>query len=101
MANWVSGGGACSSDEKAFIFSLNAKKMFKVKEKTKAIYCESNYGPCFGYCGTDICIKDNFLTNNNSTSNTPFNYECSSKSELTGGSSWYKVTELEVYKLSF
>lgn len=101
MANWVSGGGACSSDEKAFIFSLNTKKMFKVKEKTKAIYCESNYGPCFGYCGTDICIKDNFLTNNNSTSNTPFNYECSSKSELTGGNPWYKVTELEVYKVSF
>ena len=35
-------------DEKAFIFSLNNKKIFKTVIPKKSIYCNSNYGPFFG-----------------------------------------------------
>ena len=35
-------------DEKAFIFSIDRKQIYRVKDAQKAIFCYSNYGPSFG-----------------------------------------------------
>ena len=55
-------------DEKAFLFSLDKKKIYKIKsgKEDKAIWCGDNYGPIFG-CNSggifgyshDICISQN------------------------------------------
>ena len=42
--------GEYVSDDKAFIFSLDRKKIYEVEKGTKAICCYKNYGPVFyGY----------------------------------------------------
>jgi hypothetical protein len=35
-------------DEKAFIFSVDRKQIYRVKDAQKAIYCDSKRGPSFG-----------------------------------------------------
>jgi hypothetical protein len=35
-------------DEKAFIFSMDRKQIYRVVQAQKAIYCRSNCGPSFG-----------------------------------------------------
>ena len=55
-------------DEKAFLFSLDKKKIYKIKsgKEDKAIWCGDNYGPIFGRNSGgifgnshDICICQN------------------------------------------
>jgi len=50
-------------DNKAFLFSIDKKKIYNIKKDKNAIYCNSGYGPCF--CGTssfNIYIEyNNFL----------------------------------------
>ncbi len=61
------------SDPNAFLFSLTNKDNIPVKIKIHpnehhcAIYCDSDYGPTFGYSG-DIHIADNANTTMNSCS---------------------------------
>ena len=38
-------------DNKTFIFSIDKRLIYNVKQNKDAIYCLSNYGPCF--CGND------------------------------------------------
>jgi hypothetical protein len=35
-------------DEKAFIFSMDRKQIYRVVQAQNAIYCSSSHGPCFG-----------------------------------------------------
>ena len=49
--SWKSSGGlygAWKNDEKAFIFSMDRKQIYRVKDAQKAIYCSSFLGPSFG-----------------------------------------------------
>jgi len=55
-------------DPDAFLFSVNKKKKYPIKNPQKAIYCNSSYGPTFG-CniyrnGHAIYIHDNSNTSN-------------------------------------
>ena len=47
LESW-SGDGCYRKDEKAFIFSIDRKQIYRVVDAKKAIYCHSNWGPCFG-----------------------------------------------------
>ena len=64
---WDKSGGF-KKDEKAFLFSLDKKKIYKIKsgKEDKAILCGDNYGPIFGRNSGgifgnshDICISQN------------------------------------------
>ncbi len=49
MAQWSSPKEAeFKKDKTAFLFNLNTNKVFKCKDKNKAIRCSINEGPCFG-----------------------------------------------------
>jgi hypothetical protein len=60
-----SSDGDIKKDDFAFLFSLDKMKIYKVRKKSKAIYCNSNYGPCFGdKDNKDLQISDNYLSQN-------------------------------------
>ena len=50
MQNWESLDGQWKhkADEKAFIFSIDNQKIYKVVEAKNALFCNSNEGPGFG-----------------------------------------------------
>ena len=43
-----SSDGNMKNDEDAFLFNFDKRKIYKIKKRYKAIYCDNNYGPCFG-----------------------------------------------------
>ena len=45
-------------DNKAFFFSCDRKKVYKVKQNKTAIYDNNSYGPTFGACTTIICVEN-------------------------------------------
>ena len=50
MQSWESLKGQWRhiADEKAFVFSIDNKKIYKVVEPKNALFCSSNEGPGFG-----------------------------------------------------
>ena len=62
LVNWDSSGNY-KPDPDAFVFSLNQKKIFRIKDDKNAIQCNSGNGPTFG-SNHAIDINDNFLSKN-------------------------------------
>ena len=57
--SWKSEGDYLNDKEKkTFIFSLDNKQIFQLKDGKNALYLSKNNGPCFGY-GPDIGILGN------------------------------------------
>ncbi len=82
-------------DEKAFIFSLNNKKIFKTTNPKQSIYCNGSYGPFFGgNLNKDkaelwsLNFKGGFYQNNV--------YE-DFKRECTQGLKQFEFEEIEIY----
>ena len=74
-----------TNENKAFIFSIDKKKIYNVKNDKSAIYCSQGYGPCF--CGTSYFNfyigSDHFLKEKCNTSDCKNNtYEIYSDYEL-------------------
>ena len=97
----MTGNYAYKRDENAFIFSINNKKKFSVKngEENYAICGDPNHF-AFG-SGHDLTIWDQGCSNDNSKdylNNYSYN---TSNYELTGGSKTFYVEELEVYQVIF
>jgi hypothetical protein len=107
---WASGNWDRKMDDslKSFLFTLKnphnipARRFaLKAEEKHKAIDCDSNYGPSFGY--EDITVSDNCNTNTSS-----YTYLGSSYANDTGldgrivftGSRNFKVEEIEVFEIA-
>jgi len=94
------GNNTYHQDSKAFVFSLNNKKKFPIKNANdgSAVGHYSNYGPIFGG-DTDIYFHSggNWSTGNNVSCN-PNNYSCTLL-EMLGdtSSSSFRVTDFEVY----
>ena len=93
--------GKYKSDELAFIFSLDKKKKYTIKnnETKYAIYGYS-YRFAFG-SGFDFSVYDHCTKKNDNYCNTPYSYNTNQKSELTGGQYNYVVDDLEVYHVEF
>jgi len=92
----------CKQDDEAFLFSINLRKKYEIKKGVEcAIYCGGEYGPTFGE-GFDLCLCDNFMGVNGSYSNFPKSYgKGSSTNELTEYNKNFKVSDVEVYLVSF
>ena len=92
----------------SFVFSMDLREVFRLKDANKAIYCHTGYGPIFGG-GHDMYISDGCNGNNNSGCSFPHSYDGNGKYEknqqawtaLTGStnSNYFKVLEYEVYQV--
>ena len=72
-APWKSGNEHIADwNGASFMFSCDLKEKFPLKNKNNSIYCNSNYGPCFGG-GVDLLLYDG-SRNNNGYVNFPGSY---------------------------
>lgn len=90
-------------DNKAFFFSCDRKKIYKVKQNKTAILDGSNYGPTFGNYTTIICIGGNMLSYHccTTTVNSSTFDGLNSDYEITNGEPYFYLQEIEVYKILF
>ena len=91
-------------DEFAFIFSLNNKEIYKVKESSKAIsYCNEYFLIRFGnYNNADFTIKVNCMSNDESYEDSRGkSYDFKGKEYPLNGKQNFRVNELEVFNLEF
>jgi hypothetical protein len=64
MVSWESPKSSGSrADEKAFIFSIDNQKVYKVVKSQNAIYCKSTEGPTFG--GLTLTIESDPMNKQN------------------------------------
>ena len=87
-------------DDKAFIFSLDRKKIYEVEKGTKAICCYKNYGPVFyGYEYCNIYLVGNFLTVEGNVAKKGDRYNTTEDYELNGGEKKFMAEEVEVFQV--
>ena len=87
-------------DNRAFLFSIDNKKVYNVNKNEEAIGCYKLNGPDF--CGWQIVIQDNFLTNKQCyTGEKEMNFKTTEDYELNGGEKYFGVEELEVFQIKW
>ena len=97
---WESSVSMFKRDSKSFIFNLDDKLIQRPKGNAYAIWCDINYGPCFG--GHDISISDKCLQNKDSyiMSDYMFTFKQPQiKQEHKSNASYFTVKEYEVYEI--
>jgi hypothetical protein len=108
-ASWSKSSGF-KEDPYAFIFTLlneqRRQKVLKCTEPLNAIYCNQNYGPCFG--NDDIKISNMPNTNQNSSSTVGFSYGegivkygSEESKTLLAGEQNFQVVEVEVFTKNY
>jgi hypothetical protein len=108
---WESGGWQAKADDslKSFVFTLKnphdipARRFaLKAEKRHRAIYCDSERGPCFGnWC--DIAVSDN--CNRNTTSQTSLGGTYTNDTGLDEGvvftgSFSFQAKEIEVFEIT-
>lgn len=99
-----------AADLYSFIFSLKNKLdkplLIKCNDPKNAIYCNSDYGPCFG--NDDLKISSDSNLNSDSKSNLGFSYEHddfeygSKETKIFLANSYrFQVAEIEVYRKDY
>ena len=97
------GDGSYHQDARAFLFSLNNKTKYPIKNKSDqyAVYHNSSYGPTFG-SGYDIYLgSGNWSTSENAYCN-PSNYPSSIYNLLginASSTTYFRVSEFEVWQI--
>ena len=90
-------------DDKAFLFSIDKKKIYDIVEGNNAIYCNRKFGPIFcskpDSTAYSILIPDNYLKNKSSTTKKCFCYKINENFELNNGKKEFLVKEMEVFRL--
>ena len=96
--SWGSNNGNYINDPNAFLFSLEYKEQYFSYDGTNAIYDYNGNGPYFGN-GGDLVISNNCRQNMSNICNFPYTYKGNKMRCLSGGWGYFKVDELEVYKI--
>ena len=93
--------GENKEDIFAFLFSLDKMKIYKVRKDIKVIYCDSNFGPCFGEKDNkDLQISDNYLNQNSYVGRANGSFLSMSQDyELNQGNKEFQVDKLEIFKI--
>ena len=87
------------TEMKTFVFSLDNKKIYDIKDVDYAVHHYFNYGPYFG--NGDICIKGNPIQETKlSTNQMSYDYK-GDKSALSESSFNIKALEYEVFQVLF
>ena len=97
--NWSS-SGSYIDDNNAFLFSLDYKECYFNYDGKNATYDNSGYGPTFG-SGHDLYIANQCSQNYSSYCNYPYSYDGIRNRILSGGYYYFKVQEVEVFKIEF
>ena len=95
--------GNSEKDNKSFIYSLNLKKIYNVKE---GAYCFNDTNDLINLYNQPIYIGNNCLSNNNSYTCTKSNadksfYGFEKDYELNNGEQLFIVQEIETFQVSF
>ena len=87
-------------DDKAFIFSLDKKKIYEVEKGKKAICCYKNYGPVFyGYEYSNIYLVGNLLNVEGNVAKKGDRYNTTEDYEINGGEKKFTAEEVEVFQV--
>ena len=84
-------------DKYAFVFNIDNKAIFEIKENEPAIGCYSRFGPAF--LGCQIRIYDNCFTQGGTTCHKGLNYYTINDYELNNGEQHFIVKEIEIYSI--
>ena len=86
-------------DSKSFLFSINNQKLYTPKFEKYHLFCSDNDGPCF----YSFSIENSCLEKGGSCDEiNKCNYEKFEKDyEINDGKKYFKVKELEIYKIIF
>ena len=96
---WENANGNYKKDINNFIFSLDKKKKYKIKQPEYGIQTYSTYF-AFGN-GNDFYIYNNCTSNNNNYSNNNgVTYETTERYELNG-EQYFTVSSYEVYQIEY
>lgn len=87
-------------DDKAFLYSIDQKEFYFIKndQKEYAIYCNNKYGPAFGK-GHDLYISSNCRNNSSFTKQESYDYK--GKTDTLVGSQKFSAIDYEVYQINF
>ena len=96
--------GTLKKDNKAFLFSLNKKKIYNIYYDQNAIWCNESNGPCFYGKGNFTIYTMDKLINGIMTTNKA--KECTFSGmekdyELTDGEEIINALEIEVFQILF
>ena len=83
-------------DNSAFIFTLDKKQTYRVKENNDSIFCYENYGPSFTQ---GFSVPDKFLSNISYTFPKDLNFTTKEDYEINNGNKYFQIEELEVLEL--
>ena len=92
---WSNSNPEYKPDDKAFIFSLDAKKKYKILHKEGAVYHNCGYGPTFGR-GHDIYVCHLCCHQGSSYCKAGYDYDASFK-EITNEIISFLISDYEVY----
>ena len=85
-------------DENAFVFSINNKKIYNIKDKKRAIYCRNNLALFFS-AQSDIYIYDNCFNKKGGTFQSAYDYK--GENYALNGESSFDLEDYEVYQVEF
>jgi len=96
---WENKKGGALKDTNSFIFSLDKKKKYKIKNPDKAFQTNSDYF-AFGYSTSDFLIYNNCTSNTISCNYNTGTYETTEQYELNGEKN-FTVSSYEVYQIEY
>ena len=91
------GSSHMKKDNSAFLFSLDLKKVYKIKPEEYAIYCYPNSGPSFSR--GSLHVPDNFFVKYGKTGTKGGPYQFEVDYELNNGKKQFIIKELEVFQV--
>ena len=96
--NWDTSGNY-KNDSSTFIFSFNLSHKFTKISQENSIYCNQNFGPCFGY-NCNIKIQDDLEKGEILQYNRNDSFITENK-QINGKQQQFNILEIEVYKLEY
>ena len=83
-------------DENAFVFSVNNKKIYNIKDKSRAIYCRNDLALFFS-SSSDIYIYNNCFNTQRGTFQSAYDYK--GENYALNGESVFDLEDYEVYQV--
>ena len=82
----------------AFVFSVNNKKIYNIKDKSRAIYCRNDLALFFS-SASDIYIYDKCFNSQGGTFQSAYDYK--GENCALNGESNFELEDYEVFKVEF
>ena len=87
-------------DNNAFVFSIDKKRKYNIKQPEYAIGLDMNYYWIFGYSYNAIVVYDNCTKRNDNYVDNK-TYDIPEQYELNGGEKYFTVKSFEIYHIEY